>query len=115
MSKKGLLYYIQDHAFNIFLILSWMSIITLTLGFTIINPEYISTMNYYIKIYVSLYLMYRFNMFRKIQFTELDRKIVFSAAVFIFTTTALDKYLLNNLSSVESQLRALLGLDAKTV
>lgn len=115
MSKKGLLYYIQDHAFNIFLVLSWISVITLSLGFTIINPEYISTMNYYIKIYVSLYLMYRFNMFRKIQFTELDRKIVFSALVFIFTTTALDKYLLNNLSSVESQLRALLGLKAKTV
>ncbi len=113
MSKKGLLYYIQDHAFNIFIILSWISVITLSLGFTIINPEYITTMNYYIKIYVSLYLMYRFNMFRKIQFTDLDRKIVFSAAVFIFTTTALDKYLLNNLSSVESQLRALLGLETK--
>jgi len=113
MSKKGLLYYIQDHAFNIFIILTWISVITLSLGFTIINPEYISTMNYYIKIYVSLYLMYRFNMFRKIQFTDLDRKIVFSAAVFIFTTTALDKYLMDNLSQVESKLKALLGLQVK--
>jgi hypothetical protein len=43
MSKKGLLYYIQDHAFNIFIILTWISIITLSLGFTIINPKYIST------------------------------------------------------------------------
>jgi len=114
MSKKGLLYYIQDHAFNIFIILTWISVITLSLGFTIINPKYISTMNYYIKIYVSLYLMYRFNMFRKIQFTDLDRKIVFSAAVFIFTTTALDKYLMDNLSPIESRLRTLLGLNAKT-
>jgi hypothetical protein len=113
MSKKGLLYYVQDHAFNIFIILSWISVITLSLGFTIINPKYISTMNYYIKIYVSLYLMYRFNMFRKIQFTDLDRKIVFSAAVFIFTATALDKYLLDNISTVESQLKALLGLQVK--
>jgi hypothetical protein len=108
--SKGLLYYVQDHAFNIFIILTWISIITLSLGFTIINPEYISTMNYYIKIYVSLYLMYRFNMFRKIQFTDLDRKIVFSAAVFIFTTTALDKYLLENLSIIKSYLKSLLGL-----
>ena len=112
--SKGLIYYIQDHAFNIFLILSWISVITLSLGFTIITPEYISTMNYYIKIYVSLYLMYRFNMFRKIEFTDLDRKIVFSAAVFIFTTTALDKYLLNNLSTVETWLRSVLGLEKKT-
>jgi hypothetical protein len=113
MSKKGLLYYIQDHALNIFIILSWISVITLSLGFTIINPQYISLMNYYIKIYVSLYLMYRFNMFRKVQFTDLDRKIVFSAAVFIFTATALDKYLLDNISTVESQLRTLLGLQVK--
>jgi hypothetical protein len=113
MSKKELLYYIQDHALNIFIILSWISVITLSLGFTIINPEYISTMNYYIKIYISLYLMYRFNMFRKIQFTELDRKIVFSAAVFIFTTTALDKYLLENISPVETWLRSALGLQVK--
>jgi hypothetical protein len=113
MSKKGLLYYVQDHALNIFIILSWISVITLSLGFTIINPQYISLMNYYIKIYVSLYLMYRFNMFRKVQFTDLDRKIVFSAAVFIFTATALDKYLLDNISTVESQLRTLLGLQVK--
>ena len=111
--SKGLLYYVQDHAFNIFIILTWISIITLSLGFTIINPKYISTMNYYIKIYVSLYLMYRFNMFRKVQFTDLDRKIVFSAAVFIFTATALDKYLLDNISTVESKLKALLGLQVK--
>jgi hypothetical protein len=52
-------------------------------------------------------------MFRKIQFTDLDRKIVFSAAVFIFTTTALDKYLMDNLSQVESKLKALLGLQVK--
>jgi hypothetical protein len=52
-------------------------------------------------------------MFRKVQFTDLDRKIVFSAAVFIFTATALDKYLLDNISSVETRLRALLGLQVK--
>uniref|UniRef100_A0A6C0DG66 Uncharacterized protein n=1 Tax=viral metagenome TaxID=1070528 RepID=A0A6C0DG66_9ZZZZ len=114
MSKKGLLYYIQDHAFNIFIILSWISVITLSLGFTIINPEYISIMSYYIKIYICLYLMYRFNRFRKVEFTELDRKIVFSAAVFIFTTTALDKYLMNNLSPIESRLRTLFGLETTT-
>lgn len=114
MSKKGLLYYIQSHAFNIFIILTWISVITLFLGFTIINPEYISIMNYYIKIYVSMYLMYRFNVFNDVKFTKLDKTIVFTAAVFIFTTTALNEWLLDNLSYVKSQLRRLLGLKAKT-
>ena len=112
--SKGLIYYIQNHAFNIFIVITWISVVTLSLGFTIINPEYVSMMTYYIKIYICLYLMYRFNRFRKVEFTELDRKIVFSAAVFIFTTTALDKYLQNNLLSVETKLRALLGLNSKT-
>ena len=112
--SKGLIYYIQNHAFNIFIVITWISVVTLSLGFTIINPEYVSMMTYYIKIYICLYLMYRFNRFRKVEFTELDRKIVFSAAVFIFTTTALDKYLINNLLTVKTKLRALLGLNAKT-
>ena len=114
MSKKGLLYYIQSHALNIFFILSWISIITLYLGFTLINPEYISSLTYYIKVYICLYLMYRFNVFNKIKFTELDRKIVFTAALFIFTTTALNNWLLNNLSIVESDLKKWLGFIPRT-
>jgi hypothetical protein len=111
MSQKNLLYYIQDHALNFFIIISWISIITISLGLTIINPEYISIINYYIKIYICLYLMYRFNVFNKVEFTELDRKIVFTAAVFIFTSTTLDKYLVDNLSSVKNYLKSLFRLN----
>jgi hypothetical protein len=58
--------------------------------------------------------MYRFNIFNKVKFTGLDKTIVFTAAFFIFTTTALNEWLLDNVSPVESKLRALLGLNAKT-
>ena len=34
-------------------------------------------------------------MFRTIQFTDLDRKIAFSAGLFILTTTTLNEYLLD--------------------
>ena len=38
--------------------------------------------------------MWRFNPLReKPEFTELDRKIAFSAGVFILTTTALNQYI----------------------
>jgi hypothetical protein len=38
--------------------------------------------------------MWRFNPLReKYEFTELDRKIAFSAGLFILTTTALNQYL----------------------
>jgi hypothetical protein len=102
MSIKKLLYYIQMNGLNIFFILSWISIITLYLGFTLINPEYISSLTYYIKVYICLYLMYRFNVFNKIKFTELDRKIIFSSAFFIFTSTALNQILLTYLDDARS-------------
>jgi hypothetical protein len=40
----------------------------------------------------SLFLIYRFNSYRKnkIQFTDLDRKICFSAGVYIFTFSFID-------------------------
>jgi hypothetical protein len=52
-------------------------------------------MNYYFNIYLCLFLLWRFNPFRKLDtFTELDRKIAFSAGVFIMTTTALNQYII---------------------
>jgi hypothetical protein len=111
MSKKNLLYYIQNHAFNTFTIISWVSFITLSLGLTFINPIYLSIMNYYLKIYISLYLIYRFNPFNRVEFTMLDKKIVFTAALFIFTTTALNDYLLNNLSTVKNYLKSLFHVN----
>ena len=44
--------------------------------------------------YISGFLLLRFNPFRKVEFTELDRKIVFSSAIFIFTTTAINSLLI---------------------
>ena len=43
----------------------------------------------------------RFNPFRKVEFTELDRKIVFSAAIFIFTTTAINSLLVTYLKKIK--------------
>jgi hypothetical protein len=40
--------------------------------------------------------MWRFHPFKKhYEFTDLDRKITFSAGLFIFTTTLLNQYLLD--------------------
>jgi hypothetical protein len=47
-------------------------------------------------------------MFRKIKFTELDRKIVFSAGVFLFTTTALNQVLTQYLDPIKSKVSSML-------
>jgi hypothetical protein len=51
--------------------------------------------NFIIKILIALFMIYRFNSYRKykIQFTELDRKVAFSAGLFLFTTTIFNQIL----------------------
>jgi len=96
MFTKNFLYKAQDSIFNIFIFISWCLIIISALGFSQITPTFLSNLDYYVSIYICLFLMWRFHPFKSsYEFTELDRKIAFTAGLFIFTTTALHKYLLN--------------------
>jgi hypothetical protein len=65
------------------------------IGLGIAKPSIVSVLDYYLKIFLALYLLYRFNPFKKeFTFKELDRRVAFSAGVFIFTTTILSKMLI---------------------
>ena len=93
-SKKNL-HSIQDKFFSLFIIISWTLIIISGLGLSQLAPQFLEQLDYYIRIYICLFLMWRFHPFRtNYEFTDLDRKIAFSAGLFILTTTALNEYLL---------------------
>jgi hypothetical protein len=49
-------------------------------------------------------------MFRTIKFTELDRKIAFSAGLFLFATTAINQYLTQYLIVIQTWTKSKLGL-----
>jgi len=84
----------QEQLFDIFIYVSYFLLITSSLGLSETAPKYIQYLYYYVKIYICLFLMWRFNPLRThYEFTELDRKIAFSAGAFILTTTALNQYL----------------------
>jgi len=51
------------------------------------NPKYQEILDSFIKYYVMLFLLIRFNPFVKPTFTEFDRTVVFSSAIFMLTTT----------------------------
>lgn len=94
MISKTKLHEAQSRFFEMFIYLSYGLLFISTLGLSQTAPKYLDTMDYYIRIYICLFLMWRFNPLReKPEFTELDRKIAFSAGVFILTTTALNQYL----------------------
>lgn len=89
MINKNHLYTFQEKAFDIIILVSWLLYLLIALRLSVHAPNYLDDLEFYIKLYVSLFLLYRFMPFRKIKFTDLDRKIAFNAGIFIFTATAL--------------------------
>ena len=86
---------IQEIIFDILLYFSYFLIIISFLGFSKTAPTFLENIDYYIRVYVCLFLIWRFNPLRNVkQFTDLDRKIAFSAGMLIITTTALNQYIL---------------------
>ena len=83
----------QERIFDFALYLSYFLYILVALGLSANAPDYLLTLDYYVRIYVSMFLILRFNPFRNVEFTELDKKIAFSSGVFVLATTALNQIL----------------------
>lgn len=97
------LYKFQNKFFDIFIVLSYILIILSFLGFSNTAQSYLVTMDYYIRIYICLFLIWRFNPIIKLdKFTDLDRKIAFSAGILILTTTAFNHYIFNIINKFEN-------------
>jgi hypothetical protein len=91
----------------------FITIIFVFFIFGVINdtPKFILEINFVIKIIISLYLIYRFNSFRetylgstKTEFTEFDRKLVYSSSVYIIILSFFDIFViyLNKIRSIIS-------------
>jgi hypothetical protein len=91
----------QEVIFKYVFYLNYMLYFVIAFGLSAKAPHYLSTLDYLIKLYVSIFLIYRFNPFRKVVFTDLDRKIAFSAGVFVFATTAINKILISSLEEIK--------------
>lgn len=97
----------QEKAFDFILYLSYFLYFLFSIGFANNAPEYLIPLEYYTKVYIGLFLLLRFNPFRTVKFTELDKKIAFSAGVFIISVTILNKTLLNYITEVRSALQSI--------
>ena len=84
----------QENLFNIIIYVTYFLVIISSLGLSESAPKYLQSLDYYVRIYICLFLMWRFNPLRThYEFTDLDRKIAFSAGLFILSTTFLQKYI----------------------
>lgn len=103
MSIKHKLNDIQLKLFNLFIITSYILIILSFLGLYDYAPNILSNIDYYVRIYICLFLIWRFNPLRSyIEFNELDRKIAFSAGLFILTTTFLGDMIAHFISNIKN-------------
>jgi len=90
MGIKRTLNDIQLKLFNFFIIVSYILVVVSFFGLYDSAPLFLSKLEYYIRVYVCLFLIWRFNPLRThFEFNELDRKIAFNAGLFILTTTFL--------------------------
>lgn len=94
MYYKWQLHKFQEQFFDLVIYVSYILIILSSLGISEYAPKYLNNLDYYVRVYICLFLIWRFNPLRShYEFTDLDRKIAFSAGAFILTTTALNQYL----------------------
>jgi hypothetical protein len=78
----------------------------LILGVSLVSPSFIHYLNEIIKIIICSYLMLMYHPFRKE--AGPDNRIIFSAALFLLTTTGISSIILSYLKEIKSSF----GLDA---
>lgn len=94
MSPKTVLHNFQNNMFDLIIFITYLLIFISAIGISETAPKYLDSLDYYIRVYICLFLLWRFNPLREsYEFTDLDRKIAFNAGAFILTTTALNKYI----------------------
>lgn len=96
---------LQTQAYDIVIYITWLLYIVIALGLSANAPQYLDELHSFIKLYISLFLIYRFNPFRRVKFTGLDAKIAFSAGVFLLGTTAINGILKNYISSLKQYIQ----------
>jgi hypothetical protein len=100
---------IHEKIFYIGVIMSYLLYGIVFAGLYSKAPRYLYLLKMAIKIYVSLFLIIRFNPYVKTTFTEFDRKIAYTSGIFLILTTTLTDLIINYIQRVDKQLGLYLG------
>ena len=91
----------HEQFFNLIIYFSYFLYFVAYFGLISKAPQYIQLLQTFVKLYISLYLVIKFNYFSNSSFTKFDRKIVFNAGLFLLTTIIFgDIYYLRNMFSI---------------
>jgi hypothetical protein len=93
------LYEFQDKVFDYVTVFIYILYIVIAFGLSTSAPKYLDDLLFYTKMYISLFLIYRFNPFTLSKFTPLDAKIAYNAGIFLLFTTVLNSVLVNYINT----------------
>lgn len=105
MTISNKLYNAQNTLFNYTVFISYALYFAILFGLSTSAPQYLDTLQYWVKLYIGFFLVIRFNYFTNVQFTELDKKIAFSAGVFLLATTFISQLTSIYLSNIKKYLK----------
>ena len=94
----------QNRVFDIVIYSTYILYILISFGISANAPELLNDLQLYMKLYISLFLIYRFMPFRQVQFTDLDAKIAFNAGWFLFATTVVNTVLIKYIDNIKEYL-----------
>ena len=99
-------YNLQINGLKFFIVFTYVFYISAVIGIAFIKPAWYHHLDIFMKLYVGLFLVARFNPFRAhIQFTELDRQISFNAGVFVLSMLVVNTIFGNYMrDSIETRL-----------
>ena len=92
-------YEFQEKVFDYVSVITYILYIVIAFGLSASAPKYLDDLLFYTKMYISLFLIYRFNSFTLTKFTPLDAKIAYNAGIFLLFTTLLNSVLVNYINS----------------
>ena len=84
----------HERFFDIVINIALVLLIVSLFGISQSAPKYLDFLDYYLRIYICLFLIWRFNPLRDtFHFTNLDAKISFNAGLFILASTTFNTYI----------------------
>jgi hypothetical protein len=91
----------QDRLFDLTIFFSYVLYFIIYAGLISKAPEYLYVLQTFVKLYVSLYLIFKFNFLTNYPFNQLDKKIAFNAGFFLLTTIIFGDsyYVVNKITS----------------
>jgi hypothetical protein len=72
------------------------SLFFIFIGVLYVNPNLVETLSNSVRLFVCLFLIIRFHPFRKYVLHKYDGQVIFTAALFLLTNEAIEKYILAN-------------------